>query len=84
MGVESSLAYRNPSTPNSLSPDGGLSVLYTENRIISSSLTDFACYQDVRRQVAPANRLEILDEIYFVRQVEEQFLDGEIHANTLI
>ncbi|KAJ6038591.1 uncharacterized protein N7446_005394 [Penicillium canescens] len=40
--------------------------------------------QDVRRQVAPANRLEILDEIYFVRQVEEQFLDGEIHANTLI
>ncbi|KAJ5820211.1 hypothetical protein N7474_005802 [Penicillium riverlandense] len=34
--------------------------------------------QDVRRQITPANRLEVLDEIYFVRQMEEQYLDGEI------
>ncbi|KGO71210.1 Protein of unknown function DUF2841 [Penicillium italicum] len=40
--------------------------------------------QDVRRQITPAHRLQVLDEIYFVRQMEEQFLDGEIDANTLI
>lgn len=40
--------------------------------------------QDVRRQITPANRLDVLDEIYFVRQMEEQFIDGEIDANTLI
>jgi hypothetical protein len=34
--------------------------------------------QDVRRQITPASRLEVLDEIYFVRQMEEQFIDGEI------
>ncbi|CAG8905469.1 unnamed protein product [Penicillium egyptiacum] len=34
--------------------------------------------QDVRRQITPAHRLQVLDEIYFVRQMEEQFLDGEI------
>lgn len=34
--------------------------------------------QDVRRQITPANRLQVLDEIYFVRQMEEQFLDGDI------
>jgi hypothetical protein len=34
--------------------------------------------QDVRRQITPANRLQVLDEIYFVRQMEEQYLDGEI------
>ncbi|KAJ5210435.1 hypothetical protein N7491_010242 [Penicillium cf. griseofulvum] len=40
--------------------------------------------QDVRRQITPAHRLQVLDEIYFVRQMEEQFLDGEIDASTLI
>ncbi|OQE10079.1 hypothetical protein PENFLA_c095G00082 [Penicillium flavigenum] len=40
--------------------------------------------KDVRSQVIPVNRLEILDEIYFVRQMEEQFLDGDIHADTLL
>ena len=34
--------------------------------------------QDVRRQITPANRLQVLDEIYFVRETEERFLDGEI------
>ncbi|KAJ5766550.1 uncharacterized protein N7511_004166 [Penicillium nucicola] len=40
--------------------------------------------QDVRRQITPANKLQVLDEIYFVRKMEEQFLDGEIDASTLI
>jgi hypothetical protein len=34
--------------------------------------------QDVRRQITPANRLAVLDEIYYVRQMEEKYLDGEI------
>ncbi|KAJ5197877.1 uncharacterized protein N7498_006994 [Penicillium cinerascens] len=40
--------------------------------------------QDVRRQISPPNRLQVLDEIYFVRQMEERFLDGKIDANTLV
>ncbi|KAJ5116012.1 hypothetical protein N7456_000360 [Penicillium angulare] len=40
--------------------------------------------QDVRRQISPANRLQVLDEIYFVRQMEERYLDGEIDGNTVI
>ncbi|KAJ5917816.1 hypothetical protein N7454_010191 [Penicillium verhagenii] len=40
--------------------------------------------QDVRRQITPANRIQVLDEIYFVRQMEERYLDGEIDANTLV
>ncbi|KAJ5114941.1 hypothetical protein NUU61_000700 [Penicillium alfredii] len=40
--------------------------------------------QDVRRQITPTNRLQVLDEIYFVRQMEERFLDGEVEANTLV
>ncbi|KAJ5624239.1 hypothetical protein N7510_000548 [Penicillium lagena] len=40
--------------------------------------------QDVRRQITPANRLEVLDEIYFVRRMEEQYLDGEIEGDTLV
>ncbi|KAJ5611993.1 hypothetical protein N7510_005187 [Penicillium lagena] len=40
--------------------------------------------QDVRQQVTPTSRLQILDEIHFVRQMEERFLDGHIDANTLL
>ncbi|KAJ6088424.1 hypothetical protein N7486_009685, partial [Penicillium sp. IBT 16267x] len=40
--------------------------------------------QDVRRQISPSNRLQVLDEIYFVPQMEERYLDGEIDANTLL
>ncbi|KAJ5651953.1 hypothetical protein N7507_009379 [Penicillium longicatenatum] len=40
--------------------------------------------QDVRRQISPANRLRVLDEIYFVRQMEERYLDGKIDASTLV
>ncbi|KAJ6070743.1 hypothetical protein N7467_012062 [Penicillium canescens] len=39
---------------------------------------------DMRRYTTPAIRLQVLDEIYFVRQMEEQFLDGEIDANFLL
>ncbi|KAJ5743348.1 hypothetical protein N7533_010450 [Penicillium manginii] len=34
--------------------------------------------QDVRHQITPPNKLDILDEIYFVRQMEERFIDGKI------
>jgi hypothetical protein len=34
--------------------------------------------QDVRRQITPAHRLCVLDEIYYVRRMEERYLDGEI------
>ncbi|KAJ5864469.1 uncharacterized protein N7529_006385 [Penicillium soppii] len=40
--------------------------------------------QDVRRQITPAHRLCVLDEIYYVRRMEERYLDGEIDANTMI
>lgn len=33
--------------------------------------------KDIRRQIAPANRLHVLDEIYYVRSAEERFLDGK-------
>lgn len=34
--------------------------------------------QDVRRQISPVERLEVLDEIYYVRQMEEHCLNGDI------
>ena len=34
--------------------------------------------QDVRRQISPSERLEVLDEIYYVRQMEEHYLAGDI------
>lgn len=34
--------------------------------------------QDVRRQITPAHRLQVLDEIYFVREMEEKYLDGDL------
>ena len=32
--------------------------------------------QPIRRQILPVERLEILDEVYQVREEEEKFLDG--------
>ncbi|KAF7712477.1 Uncharacterized protein PECH_003095 [Penicillium ucsense] len=40
--------------------------------------------QDVRRQITPTNRVQVLDEIYFVRELEERFLDGDLDANARI
>ncbi|KAJ5321688.1 uncharacterized protein N7506_010818 [Penicillium brevicompactum] len=34
------------------------------------------CDQPIRRQILPADRLQILDEMYRVREEEEKFLDG--------
>lgn len=33
--------------------------------------------QTIRRQISPVERLQILDEVYRVREEEEKFLDGE-------
>ncbi|KAE8161164.1 hypothetical protein BDV40DRAFT_313353 [Aspergillus tamarii] len=40
--------------------------------------------QDVRRQIMPAERLRVLDEIYYVREMEELYLDGKINGDTII
>ncbi|KAE8352109.1 hypothetical protein BDV28DRAFT_7802 [Aspergillus coremiiformis] len=40
--------------------------------------------QDVRRQIMPAERLRVLDEIYYVRKMEELYLDGKISGDTII
>lgn len=34
--------------------------------------------QDVRRSISPPERLQILDEVYSVRHMEERYLRGEI------
>lgn len=34
--------------------------------------------QDVRRQITPSHRLQVLDEIYFVREMEERYLNGDL------
>ncbi|KAL4897673.1 hypothetical protein BDV59DRAFT_197949 [Aspergillus ambiguus] len=40
--------------------------------------------QDVRRQIVPAERSQVLDEIYYVREMEELYLDGKISGDTVI
>ncbi|PYH47945.1 DUF2841 domain-containing protein [Aspergillus saccharolyticus JOP 1030-1] len=40
--------------------------------------------QDVKRQVQPSRRLEVLDEIFYVRQMEELYLDGKISKSLLM
>ncbi|PWY70360.1 hypothetical protein BO94DRAFT_539825 [Aspergillus sclerotioniger CBS 115572] len=40
--------------------------------------------QDVRRQIQPEGRLQILDEIYYVRYMEELYIDGKISGDTMI
>ncbi|KAL5360024.1 hypothetical protein BJX96DRAFT_184286 [Aspergillus floccosus] len=39
---------------------------------------------DVRRQIVPAERSQVLDEIYYVREMEEMYLDGKISGDTVI
>lgn len=34
--------------------------------------------QDVHRQITPSHRLQVLEEIYFVRGMEEKYLDGDL------
>ncbi|KAK2749838.1 hypothetical protein FQN57_005252 [Myotisia sp. PD_48] len=40
--------------------------------------------RDAQRQIKPRERLEILDEIYRVRRLEESYERGEIDGNTII
>ncbi|KAJ6157450.1 hypothetical protein N7470_005042 [Penicillium chermesinum] len=40
--------------------------------------------QEARRHINPPNRLEVLDEIYFVRRMEEKYLDGKIDGSKMI
>lgn len=40
--------------------------------------------QDVRRAISPPERLQILDEVYSVRHMEERYLRGEISGDVLI
>ncbi|KAK2732845.1 hypothetical protein FQN57_002457 [Myotisia sp. PD_48] len=40
--------------------------------------------QEAKRKIEPQQRLEILDEIYRIRRVEESYEQGEIGANTTV
>ncbi|KAL5332715.1 hypothetical protein BJX70DRAFT_105153 [Aspergillus crustosus] len=40
--------------------------------------------QAIRRQLSPAKRLQVLDEIYRVRREEERYLDGDIDALAVV
>ncbi|KAL3477500.1 hypothetical protein BJX99DRAFT_269764 [Aspergillus californicus] len=40
--------------------------------------------QDVRRQIVPALKLQVLDELYYVRAMEELYLDGKLSSDTAI
>ncbi|KAL5001204.1 hypothetical protein BDV10DRAFT_160863 [Aspergillus recurvatus] len=39
---------------------------------------------DVRRQIQPEKRLQVLDEIYYVRNQEELYLDGKISGDHML
>ncbi|KAL4775138.1 hypothetical protein BDW60DRAFT_214500 [Aspergillus nidulans var. acristatus] len=39
---------------------------------------------DVRRQIQPEKRLQVLDEIYYVRNQEELYLDGKISGDHMV
>ncbi|PLB41005.1 DUF2841 domain-containing protein [Aspergillus candidus] len=40
--------------------------------------------QSIRRQILPAERLQVLDEIYHVREEEERYLDGRADAQSAV
>ncbi|PWY94599.1 hypothetical protein BO94DRAFT_553510 [Aspergillus sclerotioniger CBS 115572] len=40
--------------------------------------------QSVRRQIAPVERIPVLDEIYHVREEEERYLDGRTDGSTVV
>ncbi|KAI9932630.1 hypothetical protein MW887_008878 [Aspergillus wentii] len=40
--------------------------------------------QSIRRQISPPERLQVLDEIYQVRQEEELYLDGRVDEQTKV
>ncbi|EAW16604.1 DUF2841 domain-containing protein [Aspergillus fischeri NRRL 181] len=40
--------------------------------------------QSIRRQISPPDRLEVLDEIYRVREEEESYLDDHLHEQAVV
>ncbi|PYI13499.1 hypothetical protein BO99DRAFT_407463 [Aspergillus violaceofuscus CBS 115571] len=40
--------------------------------------------QDVKRQIEPTKRQDVLDEIFYVRKMEELYLDGKISGDTTV
>ncbi|KAK1140528.1 hypothetical protein N8T08_010274 [Aspergillus melleus] len=56
--------------------------LRESHNITSEKLKDAG--QDVRRGIVPEERLQVLDEIYYVRDMEELYLDGKIDGDTVI
>ncbi|KAH2834436.1 hypothetical protein KXW76_003735 [Aspergillus fumigatus] len=40
--------------------------------------------QSIRRQISPPDRLEVLDEIYRVREEEEYYLDGQLDEQAVV
>ncbi|KAJ6114319.1 hypothetical protein N7486_000097 [Penicillium sp. IBT 16267x] len=40
--------------------------------------------QPIRRQITPVERLQMMDEVYEVREEEEKFLDGKTGGKTLV
>ncbi|RAH44125.1 DUF2841 domain-containing protein [Aspergillus brunneoviolaceus CBS 621.78] len=40
--------------------------------------------QDVKRQIQPTRRQDVLDEIFYVRKMEELYLDGKISGDTTV
>ncbi|KAI9045598.1 DUF2841 domain-containing protein [Aspergillus affinis] len=56
--------------------------LRESHNITSEKLKDAG--QDVRRGIVPEERLQVLDEIYYVRDMEELHLDGKIDGGTVI
>ncbi|RAL12298.1 DUF2841 domain-containing protein [Aspergillus homomorphus CBS 101889] len=56
--------------------------LRTSKGITAKSLEEAG--QDVRRAIQPSTRLAVLDEIFYVRKMEELYLDGKISGETTI
>ncbi|KAJ5991386.1 hypothetical protein N7499_012038 [Penicillium canescens] len=43
-----------------------------------------AADESIRRQIYPTDRINLLDELYYVREKEEKLLDGSINVNTRV
>ncbi|KAJ5819429.1 hypothetical protein N7474_005020 [Penicillium riverlandense] len=56
--------------------------LHTGHRITARRLKE--ADQPIRCQISPAERLEILDEVYHVREEEEKFLEGVTDGKSML
>ncbi|KAL6232546.1 hypothetical protein BDW75DRAFT_232735 [Aspergillus navahoensis] len=57
-------------------------VLKDSHGVTAAKLKDAGL--DVRRQIQPEKRLQVLDEIYYVRNQEELYLDGKISGDHMV